>query len=122
MPAGDRTGPFGQGPMTGRGAGFCAGYGAPGFTAGGWGRGMGRGGNMNFRGGRGFRNRFFATGVPFSRGVYNNYAAGESFRREDFSPDDEIRMLREQADFMKSEVEAISSRIKELESMSSAEK
>lgn len=32
MPRGDGTGPMGLGPMTGRGLGYCAGYGAPGFT------------------------------------------------------------------------------------------
>ena len=32
MPFGDGTGPMGLGPMTGRGAGFCAGFGRPGFT------------------------------------------------------------------------------------------
>jgi hypothetical protein len=32
MPFGDGTGPRGMGPMTGRGAGFCTGFGAPGFT------------------------------------------------------------------------------------------
>ncbi len=31
MPAGDRTGPAGLGPMTGRAAGYCAGYPVPGF-------------------------------------------------------------------------------------------
>ncbi|MBN1835246.1 MAG: DUF5320 family protein [Spirochaetales bacterium] len=31
MPRGDGTGPAGMGPMTGRAAGFCAGYGVPGF-------------------------------------------------------------------------------------------
>lgn len=31
MPRGDRIGPMGMGPMTGRGAGYCAGYDAPGF-------------------------------------------------------------------------------------------
>ena len=31
MPGGDRTGPAGMGPMTGRGAGFCAGYPMPGY-------------------------------------------------------------------------------------------
>ena len=39
MPFGDGTGPMGLGPMTGRGAGFCAGFGRPGFTnpiPGGW--------------------------------------------------------------------------------------
>ena len=31
MPRGDRTGPAGMGPMTGRAAGYCAGYSTPGF-------------------------------------------------------------------------------------------
>ena len=31
MPFGDGTGPAGMGPMTGRAAGFCAGYPAPGY-------------------------------------------------------------------------------------------
>ena len=31
MPGGDRTGPWGMGPRTGRGAGFCSGYRMPGF-------------------------------------------------------------------------------------------
>jgi hypothetical protein len=55
--------------MTGRGAGFCAGYDAPGFEnpgrgrGGGWGRGFmgGRGGRG--RGGFGNRNRYWATGM-----------------------------------------------------------
>ncbi len=51
MPRGDQTGPAGAGPMTGRGAGFCAGFNQPGFVSGGgFGRGCGRG--------LGFRNRF----------------------------------------------------------------
>lgn len=32
MPFGDGTGPAGMGPMTGRGAGFCSGFSAPGYT------------------------------------------------------------------------------------------
>lgn len=44
MPGGDRTGPLGLGARTGRGVGYCAGFGGPGFSAGrGWGRGFGRG-------------------------------------------------------------------------------
>ena len=31
MPWGDGTGPWGLGPRTGRGAGFCSGYPVPGF-------------------------------------------------------------------------------------------
>jgi len=46
MPGGDRTGPVGAGPMTGRGLGHCrgggAGYGYPGRGMG-FGRGFGRG-------------------------------------------------------------------------------
>lgn len=46
MPGGDRTGPEGQGPRTGRALGFCSGYDEPGWTAEpgyGFGRGRGRG-------------------------------------------------------------------------------
>lgn len=32
MPGGDGTGPMGFGPMTGRAAGYCAGYPTPGFA------------------------------------------------------------------------------------------
>ncbi len=32
MPRGDGTGPLGQGPMTGRAAGYCAGYDRPGYA------------------------------------------------------------------------------------------
>ncbi|HKM30839.1 MAG: DUF5320 domain-containing protein [Bacteroidales bacterium] len=43
MPRGDKTGPMGQGPMTGRRTGFCTGYDTPGCTKNfGPGRGMGR--------------------------------------------------------------------------------
>jgi len=59
MPRGDRTGPMGHGPMTGRGAGDCTGYGAPGFTA-----PAGRSGFGGRGGGRGWRHWFKATGLP----------------------------------------------------------
>lgn len=32
MPGGDGTGPMGMGPMSGRAAGYCAGYPVPGFA------------------------------------------------------------------------------------------
>src|SRR5690554_2441714 len=62
MPFGDGTGPMGYGPMTGRGAGYCAGYSVPGYMNpwGGRGVGWGRGGGR----GRGWRNRYYATGAP----------------------------------------------------------
>lgn len=64
MPGGDGTGPGGMGSMTGRAAGYCAGFSVPGYMnpvggRGYWGWGRGRGG-----GGRGRRNWFYATGLP----------------------------------------------------------
>ncbi|MFP4012305.1 MAG: DUF5320 domain-containing protein, partial [Spirochaetaceae bacterium] len=43
MPRGDRRGPDGFGPMTGRGLGYCAGYETPGYMAPVPGRGGGYG-------------------------------------------------------------------------------
>jgi len=59
MPRGDGTGPMGQGPMTGRGLGYCAGYPQPGFMHPSFGRGFGRGWGRGFGRGRGFRWRRF---------------------------------------------------------------
>jgi hypothetical protein len=67
MPRGDRTGPWGAGPMTGRAAGYCAGYPVPGYMnpAYGYGRGFGRGWGRGF--GRGFGRGW---GRGFGRGWY----------------------------------------------------
>ena len=80
MPFGDGTGPLGLGPMTGRGAGFCAGFGTPSFASPmpgypyhygyahlasvwpRWGRGFGRGLGRGF--GRGWWRRG-AYGYPW---------------------------------------------------------
>ena len=43
MPLGDGTGPEGLGPMTGRGAGYCAGSNSPGYVNNAPRRGQGRG-------------------------------------------------------------------------------
>jgi len=79
MPRGDGTGPMGMGPMTGRAAGFCAGFGTPGYmNAGpGWGggRGFGRGRGLGrgrgwagwARPGRGFGMRAGWYGMPYGR-------------------------------------------------------
>lgn len=65
MPGGDRSGPLGQGPRTGRATGYCAGYEVPGYMSarpndgfGGFGRGRGHGGGR-----RGWRHQFYATGL-----------------------------------------------------------
>ena len=67
MPRGDGTGPMGMGPMTGRAAGYCAGYGAPGFMNPIPGRGFaGRG--IGFGRGRGGYGRGMGRGMGFGRG------------------------------------------------------
>ncbi|MDH7554428.1 MAG: DUF5320 domain-containing protein [Spirochaetota bacterium] len=110
MPRGDRTGPYGAGPMTGRGAGYCAGYGVPGYAnpAGRFGAsGIGRG----FGGrGRGFSHWFYATGLPgWMRFGYNLPAAYQ------YSKDDEKSFLKEQVDFLSKTIENLNKRLAELE-------
>lgn len=77
MPNGNGTGPQGTGKMTGRGAGFCAGFETPGFMNGGVGAQM-RGNHRNCRGGQGRNGRgrhgnrvqFMQTGLTgWQRGV-----------------------------------------------------
>ncbi len=67
MPRGDRRGPDGAGPMTGRGMGYCAGFDAPGYVRPGVGYGGRRGGQMHGGYGRGMRH---------GRGGYGNGAWG----------------------------------------------
>ncbi len=117
MPSGDGRGPNGAGPMTGRGAGFCAGYSTPGYanpTRGGGYYGYGRGGRG---GGRGWRNSPY--GAPYGRGFrgapyqpqYSQYP------QYDYSAESELQMLKAQAEMIKKETESINQRIKELESV-----
>lgn len=61
MPRGDKTGPDGMGPRTGRGMGFCNGYDEPGYTNPRRGRGFGRGLRRGFGGF--FRRRLYSQPV-----------------------------------------------------------
>lgn len=99
-----------MGPMTGRAAGVCAGYGAPGYATGS-GRGFLRRGFGGGRGGgRGWRNRFYATGLPgWMRGGWGGAMPPE------MAPEDELANLRQQAEYFGRELEEIRARIKELE-------
>lgn len=60
MPGGDRTGPYGDGPMSGRRLGYCTGNDSQGFEilpgnfGGGYGRGFGRGRGRGYRFGTGY--------------------------------------------------------------------
>ena len=109
MPGGDRTGPVGTGPMTGRAAGNCAGYGVPGYANPVFGRGFGRGRGFG-GGGRGWRHWFNVTGVPgWMR--FGGYAA----RYQQPDPESEKQALKSQAETMQSELDAISKRLAELD-------
>ena len=54
MPRGDRSGPSGFGPMTGRRMGYCVGSNQPGFSQPNYGFGRGRRGGAGFGFGRGY--------------------------------------------------------------------
>ncbi|MBN2120494.1 MAG: DUF5320 domain-containing protein [Candidatus Omnitrophica bacterium] len=118
MPGGDGTGPMGMGPMTGRAAGYCAGFSAPGYMnpipARGWGFGYGRG--RGFGRGRGW-GRGYGRGFGWSRFGYP-YAYPYSGQA---SPAQEANMLKEEAKAMQQEIEAINQRLKELESAQASE-
>lgn len=126
MPGGDGTGPLGLGPMTGRAAGYCAGYPVPGYLNPIPGRawfGLGRGW-FGRGGGRGWRNWFYATGLPgwvrFNMGLpawgnrINPYYGAYPYGPE-LTPEQEKDMLKSQAEFLKQQMEDIQQRIRTLE-------
>ncbi len=122
MPGGDGTGPGGMGPMTGRAAGYCAGYNVPGYANSVGGRGFGFGGG--FGGGRGRRNWYTATGMTgWQRaaagypavGAPVNYAAGvPPVGYPTLSAQQEKDMLKAQADSLQQNLENIQARLDEL--------
>lgn len=114
MPQGDRTGPDGQGPMTGRMAGFCAGYEAPGCASapmgrrrGGFGRGRGGGRHRNWQTGVGF------LGSPRWNGGWNSPPAPVASAPM-MSTEPEISILQHQAAQLEQTLTALQRRIAEL--------
>jgi hypothetical protein len=94
MPGGDRTGPMGAGPRSGRGMGYCGGFNQPGFAnyIPGFRNGFGFGG-------RRWRHRFYAAGGP-------DWATP--------AQEQETADLKAQADMLKVQLDAIQKRIDEL--------
>jgi len=131
MPGGDGTGPAGLGPMTGRAAGLCAGYPAPGYMSSGFGRGFGRGG------GWGRRNRFYATGLTgwqraaygypsyegtYPHGGYPSYAGTVPYNApysvpygQTVTKQQELDALKGEAEYLEDAMDGINKRIAELE-------
>ena len=107
MPRGDRTGPIGQGPMTGRGMGHCAGYPTPGYMnpGGGGGRGMawGRGGGF----GRGMA---WGRGGGFAPAFHGPMQPAVSM-----APADEAAALKNQMSGLEDALSAIKKRLAEIE-------
>jgi len=113
MPAGDRTGPLGMGPMSGRGAGKCAGFGTPGYMnpMPGRGSGMGVGRGRGFSGGgRGRRCMSYATGLPGWRRVGWNTTP-----MTHFDPGTETQVLKNQAEYLQNELDSIRKRLEEID-------
>jgi len=119
MPGGDGTGPFGMGPMTGRAAGFCAGYPVPGYMNPIPGRGFWRwGAGRGFWGrGRGWRHWYYATGLPgWARAAYPWWGSTPwSPLATAPSREDELKALKQQAEFFQECLSDIQKRVAELE-------
>ena len=128
MPGGDRTGPAGLGPMTGRAAGYCAGYPVPGYMnpisgRGGFGRGFGFGRGWGRGRGRGWGRGFGWGGAGYGYPYASPYGAYGAYPYDpQITPQQESDMLKDEAKAMQDEMKAINERIKELESAAKKEK
>ena len=109
MPNGNRTGPDGNGPMTGRGLGKCGSVLNSGFRAIRRGFGFGRG--MSGRGmgyGRGMSGR----GMGYGRRFVNDYVEPSS---KDMTKDEEKQLLEEEKRYIVEEMKNIESEKQEIE-------
>ena len=119
MPRGDGTGPSGMGPMTGRAAGYCAGYPAPGYMNPVGGRGYG-GRGRGFRGGGFGRGRGFGWagtgyGYPAWGGaVASPYAPYAVPLGPAMAPEQEITGLKQQAEYLQNALSDTNKRIEQL--------
>jgi hypothetical protein len=121
MPRFDGTGPVGWGPMTGWGHGYCNAAGPARGTVlargTGYGRGFGRGRGRAFRAG-------FGRGIDWSAaypagGKWYGPAYNSPYERSyAMNLEDEVNMLKGEADTLRGELEAIEKRIEELNSKS----
>ena len=116
MPRGDRTGPQGMGPMTGRAAGYCAGYDSPGYAGPRFGRAFGVGRGYG-GGGRGWRNMYYATGLPgWARGG-GDFGPSYAFADPYIEPDADVQKqtLRNQANALQAQLDLVQKRLSDLE-------
>lgn len=124
MPGGNRTGPYGEGPRTGRGMGYCSGSDTPGYTKGagmgsgiGAGRAFGAGSFAQF--GRGFRSaRAFGPGRAFGCGRGRGFGSFWGFGPENLwaSPESEVEYLESRVNSLKQELTTLTKRLNEVRS------
>ena len=123
MPGGNSTGPAGMGPMTGRAAGFCAGYPAPGFVTPARGRGS-WGGGRSESWGNGCRHGYWyrATGLTGWQRAQMGWPAYQPSFTGPFSPvmtkKQELDALSRQAEYFEHALEDVRKRIEKVESRS----
>jgi len=107
--------------MTGRAAGYCAGFGMPGFLNPQGGRPWGRGGWGG--GGRGWRHRYYATGLPgWARTGWGMFPSPYA-PAPPAVPDEEgeLEALKAQAEYFERNLEGLRRRIQKLEAQPKAE-
>ena len=130
MPAGDRSGPMGMGPGTGRGVGYCGGYEAPGWANPGPGRrfygrsGGGFRGRAGYWGGHGFsrggggwgrRDWYHASRLPrWGAPPAGAYAAAYDATYAPPPREQEIDLLKGEAEWLSGQLDAINKRMDEL--------
>ena len=114
MPRGDKTGPMGMGSMTGRAAGRCAGHAVAGHMSAGHGGGQGRGRGRGGGGGRDWRNRCCAPGFVAAEALTE---APEALTKEQ-----ELAILKGQAEQLEETLEGIRGRLDELKAKPSGKK
>lgn len=113
MPGGDRTGPLGEGSMTGWGLGYCGGFDAPGY---GYMRpSFARGSGFGRRRGRGMR-RGMGFGLRYGAPVYP-YPYDTPYSREN-----EAEILRQQAKHLEDSLEQINKRLTQMEEQAKKDK
>ena len=125
MPRGDRSGPDGAGPMTGRRMGYCARLDAPGYVRTGGGYGGGRGRNMRGRGGRGMMRRRGAGygawgpgwdaygGVP--AGAYPGVPPVVPVSVRPLTPGEETEALKAQAEYLEEALKDVQRRLNDMQ-------
>ena len=104
MPGGDRTGPQGMGPMTGRRMGYCSGYNSPGYA---------NPGPRRFFG-RGFGWRRWNMPIERVVPVYPAQPQQPTKEQEVTMLEDDAKTVEAEQKALSQELEAIKKRIEEL--------